>query len=425
MLSLYNSWAVLVYDVRKRMKKYGRSGGKRWLYGGVVLVLLLGGYTYWAARRALPSLQPTASPSQLQIKSPPPNLAWPTAGQAAVGVAGSSILATHGAQTPLPTASTAKLITALVVLNQKPLSAGQPGPTINLGPADVALYNSYRAGGGSVVPVAAGEQINEYQMLQTLMLPSANNMADSLAVWAFGSLPAYKAAADSYLNSHVLTHTRVGTEDASGFAPSTTSTAQDLVKIGELAMENPVLAQIVGQATADGLPMANTIKNVNFLLGTDNIIGVKTGNTDEAGGVFVSASRTTVNGKPATIVTALLGAPTLFAAMKNSLPLIQTAQANFKPVSIIKAGSIVGHYRLPWGGSIPAIAAKDLNVTVWNGSTASAVISLNPVAAHAQAGTITGSLRLPKSTLADQQSVPVKLQAAPSQPSLRWRLLHP
>jgi D-alanyl-D-alanine carboxypeptidase (penicillin-binding protein 5/6) len=406
------------------MKKYGRSGGKRWLYGGVVLVLLLGGYTYWAARRALPSLKPIAGSSQLQIKSPPPNLAWPTAGQAAVGVAGSSILATHGTQTPLPTASTAKLITALVVLNQKPLSAGQPGPTINLGPADVALYNSYRASGGSVVPVAAGEQINEYQMLQTLMLPSANNMADSLAVWAFGSLPAYKAAADSYLNSHVLTHTRVGTEDASGFAPSTTSTAQDLVKIGELAMENPVLAQIVSQAAADGIPMANTIKNVNFLLGTDNIIGIKTGNTDEAGGVFVSASRTTVNGKPATIVTALLGAPTLFAAMKNSLPLIQSAQANFKPVPVIKAGSIVGHYQLPWGGTIAAVASKNASLITWNGTPVSAAISLGPIPANARPDAPVGTVTIPKSTLSDQQSIAVKLAAIPSKPSLKWRLLH-
>ena len=35
--------------------------------------------------------------------------------------------------------------------------------------------------------VAAGEQISQYQALQAMLIPSANNVADSLARWAFGS----------------------------------------------------------------------------------------------------------------------------------------------------------------------------------------------------------------------------------------------
>jgi serine-type D-Ala-D-Ala carboxypeptidase (penicillin-binding protein 5/6) len=408
------------------MKKFGRSGGKRWLYGLVVIVvLLLGGYGYWSSNRSLAPLKPSTGSTQLIVKTPAAKLSWPAGGQAAVGIAGSSILVTHGPQTPLPTASTAKLITALTVLRQKPLDLNQPGPMITLGPADVALYASYKARGGSVVPVAAGEQISEYQMLQTLMLPSANNMADSLAVWAFGSLPAYTAAANLYLKSHDLTQTKVGVQDASGFAPDTTSTARDLVKIGELAMQNPVLAQIVGQSSASGIPRANTVKNVNSLLGTANIIGVKTGNTDEAGGVFVSASRTAVNGRPVTIVTAFIGAPSLFAAMKGSLPLIQSAQANFTHVTVIKVGTVVGSYRLPWGGSVAAVAAKNLSLDSWNGSSVSAAIQLNTLPANTPAGTNVGSITVPKSAFNNRQSIPVKLQTTPTKPPLKWRLLHP
>ena len=409
------------------MKKFGRSGGKRWLYGLVAVLVLLvgGGYGYWAANRSLPPLKPTASLAQLTIKAPAANLTWPVSGQAAAGLAGSSILDTHGPQTPLPTASTAKLITVLTVLRAKPLGLNQPGPVITLGPNDVALYDSYKARGGSVVPVTAGEQISEYQMLQTLLLPSANNMADSLAIWAFGSLPAYRAAANGYLASHNLRQTTVGAEDASGFAPDTTSTAHDLVRIGELAMQDPVLAQIVAQPTAAAIPLANTIKNVNSLLDTDNIIGVKTGNTDAAGGVFVSASRTTVNNRPVTIVTALIGAPTLSAAMKDSLPLIQSAQANFKPASVIKAGAVVGRYQLPWGGSVPVVASKNLSLDTWNGTAISATISLGPAATNAPTGTAVGSVTIPKSSLSGQQSVAVKLQATPTKPSVRWRLIHP
>ncbi len=406
------------------MKRNGRAGRKRWLYG-LVVVLVASSYGYWASQRTLPALQPIAAPSGLAVQTPAAALSWPASGQSAVGIVGTSILETHGPQTALPTASTAKLITALTVLQQKPLNLNEQGPTIILTAADVDLYNSYNARGGSVVPVAAGEQISEYQMLQALMLPSANNMADSLAIWAFGSLQTYNAAATSFLAGHGLTQTKVSPEDASGFAPDTVSTARELVKIGELAMQNQVLAQIVGQPTANGIPLANNIKNVNFLLGTANIVGIKTGNTDEAGGVFVSASRITVNNKPVTIVTALTGAPTLFSAVKGSLPLIQSAQVNFSPTPIITTGSIIGRYRVPWGGTVTALTSNSLNLRTWHGSIIPTSIHLKPIAANSPAGSTVGSLTLPKSVLADQQSVPLKLQTTPSKPSLTWRLLHP
>jgi len=398
-------------------------GGRRCLYL-LAAIVLLGSYGYWALGRPLNPLNPALNQVQLQAQTAAPRLSWPAIGQSAVGIVGSPILDTNGTQTPAPTASTAKIITALVVLHAKPLTLGGQGPAITLGASDEALYNAYTARGGSVVRVTAGEQISEYQMLQAILLPSANNMADSLATWAFGSLSAYSAAANSYLAQLGLAHTHVGT-DASGFGPSTTATAHDLVRLGELAMQNPVLAQIVGQTTASGIPIVSSVKNVNSLLGTDNIIGVKTGNTDQAGGVFISASHVNVKGQPVTIVTALVGAPTLFEALKDSLPLIQSAQANFKPVSAITAGSVVGRYPQPWGGSVTAVAGQNLVVNAWNGDTVLSTIQLQPVPADSVAGTIAGTVNTSKSALASPQSVPVKLQASPAKPSIWWRLLHP
>jgi D-alanyl-D-alanine carboxypeptidase (penicillin-binding protein 5/6) len=341
-----------------------------------------------------------------------------------VGVVGSPDLETHGSQKATPTASTAKLITALVVLRAKPLAPGQPGPVITLTPSDVAIYNAYFVHDSSLVKVRAAERITEYQMLQAMLLPSANNMADSLAIWAFGSLKAYSGAANSYLAQLGLAQTKVGT-DASGFAPSTTSTARDLVRIGELVMQNPVLAQIVGQPGASGIPVVNNIKNVNFLLGSDGVVGIKTGNTDQSGGVFVSASKVQINGEPVTIVTTLAGSPSLFQALKDSLPLIKSAQANFKPVKPVTKGTVVGHYKLPWGGSVAAVASKNLSLTAWNGSSVTSTTELQPVAATAQAGQTAGSIKVSKSAVSKQISVPVKLQTAPTTPSLWWRLFHP
>ena len=394
---------------------------RRWPYV-LAVVFFLAGYLYLALGRPASALQPKAN--SIQARVPGGGLSWPAQGQSAVGIVGSPILETHGNQRPVPTASTAKLITALTVLAAKPLKPGQQGPTITLSPSDVALYNNYMAQDGSLVKVQAGERISEYQMLQAVLLPSANNIADSLAIWAFGSLKDYSGAANQYLRDQGLVESHVGS-DASGLNPSTTSSPRDLVRIGELVMQDPVLSKIVNQPSASGIPVVSNIKNVNFLLGTSNIIGIKTGNSDQAGGVFVSASRVTINNKPVTIVTALAGSPTLFQAMKDSLALIQSAQKNFEPVTVVEAGSIVGSYKQPWGGSVPAVATKALSIDAWGGSTVAAKVNLRDIPANSKAGQTVGSVDIPQSATSYKISVPVKLKTTPSAPSIGWRLTHP
>lgn len=405
------------------MKTTKRRSKKRWLYG-LIVIILLGAYSYWSYARTLPPIQPTPAHKTLATTAAASKLAWPSVGQAAAGVVGSSRVVTHGSQTPVPTASTAKLITALTVLKAKPLAPGQSGPTITLGPNDVAIYDMYVSEGGSRVRVVAGEQISEHQMLEAMLLPSADNMADSLAIWAFGSLNAYAKAAQDYLAQHGIRHTHVGT-DASGLQPNTTSTAHDLVQLGKLTMQNPVLRQIVGEHTASGIPVVNTVKNVNFLLGSDNIIGIKTGNSNQAGGVFVGAAQVTVAGKPTTVVTALAHTPTLFTALMYSAPFIKSAQADFHTVSIAKVGDVVGHYQLPWGDSVAAVVRKNLRFEAWDTQTIRATLKLKPAAASSQAGAVVGHLTIPSSALSDRQSVPVKLRASFTQPSLWWRMTHP
>jgi D-alanyl-D-alanine carboxypeptidase (penicillin-binding protein 5/6) len=242
-------------------------------------------------------------------------------------------------------------------------------------------------------------------------------MADTLAIWAYGSLEAYAAAANQFLAQNGLTGTRVGS-DASGLAASTTSTAKDLVKLGTMAMQNPVLAQIVGQPKADGFPVVNSIKNVNDLIGMNGIIGIKTGNSDEAGGVFVSASQITVNGKPQVIVTAVMGAPTLFASMKDSLALIKSAQANFKPVKVVEANQVITSYKVPWGGSVKVIAAQALSTNAWQGSPVETTIKLYQTDRTPVAYETVGQLS------AAGQSINLQLADNPSKPSILWRLTH-
>ncbi|RVW07404.1 D-alanyl-D-alanine carboxypeptidase [Prescottella agglutinans] len=198
-------------------------------------------------------------------------------------------------QRPRPTASTAKLITALTVLERRPLAPGEDGPVLTMTGADTDLYSSYAGRGGSAVAVGDGQELSEYEMLVGMLLPSANNLADSLAVWAFGSLSEYRTAANELVRALGMTSTTVGT-DASGFSPTTTSTARDLTLLAAAAVRNPVIAEIVAQEEAV-LSGVGVVRNTNRLLGRQGVVGLKTGTTGEAGGVFLFAARVGVPGR--------------------------------------------------------------------------------------------------------------------------------
>jgi D-alanyl-D-alanine carboxypeptidase (penicillin-binding protein 5/6) len=400
-----------------------RSRTKRIVASLLALLLIVAAYSGYCLLRPV-KLLATSSSSQSIVKTVSSKIAWPSVGQSAVGIVGNPNIETHGMQVPAPTASVAKLITALVVLKAKPLQAGQQGPLITLTASDVAIYGHYLNEQGSVVPVTAGEAISEYQMLEAMLLPSANNMADSLAVWSYGSLATYTQAANIFLAHEGLSQTHVGI-DASGYDPTTTSTAHDLVLLGELAMQNPIVPGIVSQPSVTGIPLTTTVKNVNSLLGNDGIIGIKTGNTNQAGGVFVSASQVVVNGRIVTIVTSLATAPTLSLALKGSLPFIVSTHSNFQSETVARAGTVVGSYSLPWGGSAPVVAAQNLDVTAWNDSPLSMSVRLQPTTTTTSTGARVGTISAEQPPLLSSQSVGLRLEGPIPKPSVWWRLKHP
>jgi D-alanyl-D-alanine carboxypeptidase (penicillin-binding protein 5/6) len=389
----------------------------------LVTLAILAGYAFWVLRVPVTMLRPELSSIKVSTQTVSGDLPWPGYGQAAVGILGSGVVAQNGKQTPVPIASVAKVITSLAVLSKKPLQPGQDGPKITLTASDVALYNAYAAKEGSLTPVNNGEIISEYQMLEAVLLPSANNIADSMAIWAFGSLSAYHDYANEFVKELGMAHTTIA-DDASGYAPGTTSTTRDLVKLGEAAMKNRVLAEIAGKAQAD-IPVAGIIYNVNTLLGTSGIVGIKTGNTLQAGGVFLGASKESIGSKPVTVITAIAGAPDLPTALDDTLPLTAGAQKNFDNNKAIVEGDIVGSYRQPWGKTITISASKTVSVLNWKGLGAPVQITIKPITFTAQAGDIVGTVTAQKSLLAGESSVYAVLDGTPTKPPVWWRLLHP
>ena len=278
-------------------------------------------------------------------------LAWPASGQAAIGSVEDGLLArSSDHEKSRPTASMAKVITALAILEKQPLKPGHTGPSYVINAEDVANYQSYVARGGSVLPVYEGMELTQYQALQAMLLPSANNIADMLAVKTFGSIEAYTAYAQNMLQRMGLSQTVAA--DASGFSANTVSTPSELVMIGIVALKNPVIAEIVAQPQA-WIPGAGPVKNTNELLGVDGVVGIKTGTTDQAGNCLLFAAHYNAkDGQRKTIVGVVMGdksAPQLFSDSKKLLASVKQAlgAAEGQPASSAAQPTSTGSGRAP------------------------------------------------------------------------------
>lgn len=363
-------------------------------------------------------LRPLPTPTvAMHITTPAtvaPTIAWPAAGQAAIAAGQYGLLDTTASQTPVATASIAKVITALCVLQKAPLALGQSGPTYTIGQPEVDIYNTYVAEDGSLIPVQQGEQITEYQALEALMIPSANNIADSLAHWVFGSQAAYATYASEFLQQNGLDNTHIGS-DASGFDPSTTSTAGDLAQLGLLALKNPALMQIAGQSSAE-LPVAGKVSNYDTVLGQNGISGLKTGNNTTDLGAFLFTATTNIGSTTIPLTGAVMGAPDLNTALQESVQLAGSLEHGFEQASIATADQTVGTMQAGWGASAPIDTASAVKLIRWE---ATPITAKHQVDVRLRSGTV-GTLKATAGPSSSQTDL--KLGRPLPGPSFWWRL---
>jgi serine-type D-Ala-D-Ala carboxypeptidase (penicillin-binding protein 5/6) len=254
---------------------------------------------------------------------------WPAQGYAAYSVPKDNLFAgSKDDIKPVPIASLAKIITVLAVMNEKPLATGEQGPMLTLDQRDIQLYQEYIQKDGTVVPVETGERLSQYQALQAVMLVSANNMSDSLAEWAFGSIDGYVAYANKMLKDYGFKHTVVA--DASGFSPKTVSTPEEMTRLGFLYMQYPVLREIATQEEAV-IPVAGLIRSYNSFANHDGVIGIKVGFTEEAGRNYLAADIRHGGDAPEKIsVAVVLGANSMEAAARDALAILRAGNEGHK-----------------------------------------------------------------------------------------------
>ena len=221
-------------------------------------------------------------------------------------------------QTPM--ASTTKIMTAIVVLENAKLN-------------EVVKIDSKAAGtGGSRLGLKKNDKITVNDLLYGLMLRSGNDAAVALANYVSGSIEGFadmmnnKAEEMGLKNSHfIVPH---GLDNEGHY-----TTAFELAKMADYALKIDKFKEIVSTKTTtiyiNNYPKA--INNTNQLLGSvSGVYGVKTGFTNGAGRCLVSACKR----DDLDIITVVIGANTTKERTSDTIKLIQYADQKFGIINI-------------------------------------------------------------------------------------------
>jgi len=278
--------------------------------------------------------------------APPPSV--PLAAYLIVDDADGHVLAARAARTERPVASLTKLMTAYLAIR-----AGVFGRSFVV-PPDVT-------GIAGTVELQPSRRLSGEVVMEALLVPSANDAAETIAVGLAGSEQAFVARMNAmarrlglrgtvYRNPHGL--------DAAGAH----STARDSIVLARRIMRDPNVRRIARMRafTLDGVSYAA----YNTLLGVyPGVDGVKTGHTDTAGWNIVVRER--ANGH--VLYVAGLGAvdgPTRDRAVSR---LLDWALGQYHPVRLLARAAPVAAADVPYASAVPLVAAAPLALTVRSG----------------------------------------------------------
>ncbi len=293
------------------------------------------------------------------------NIHWPYNTQDAIALYHNGFIDKTQNQSPYPTASVAKIMTAYIVLRDHPLKPGQDGPTLTITKQDVQEYINDKNNGQSLVKVAVGEKLSERQMLEALLLPSANNIATLLAKFDAHSVKNFVERMNKTAKGLGMTHTHYA--DPAGISLNTVSSAYDQVLLAQKAFEIPTFRHIVDMAQAT-LPVCGTVYNVNYVLGKNGIVGIKTGSIPEIGANYVFAAKVNVSYEELTLIGSIFGAngkEPLMTALNGAITAINDVKSSLNLLPIIKKNQLIGKLVYPNGLTVNVVAKNSVDSVVW------------------------------------------------------------
>jgi D-alanyl-D-alanine carboxypeptidase (penicillin-binding protein 5/6) len=219
-------------------------------------------------------------------------------------------------------ASTTKLMTALLALEE-----AEPGDTIT-----APAYDAQPA--ESRINLREGEQMTVQDLLEALLLESANDAAVALADGIAGSREAFVDEMNDRAAELGLDHTSyanpIGLDEVGNY-----SSARDLATLARTLLRNRRFASIVDmpKATLETGIRPRVVTNRNDLVASYPwVSGVKTGYTLNAGNVLVGAAE---RGPGIRVVSVVLGEPSEAARDADTLALLRFGLGRFSRVRVL------------------------------------------------------------------------------------------
>jgi serine-type D-Ala-D-Ala carboxypeptidase (penicillin-binding protein 5/6) len=292
-----------------------------------------------------------------------------------------AVLASHAAARKLPIASTTKLMTAYVAMQEMPLDK-----LVRAAPYD-PIY------GESLLGLRTGQRISVRDLLYGLILRSGNDAAHDLALAAAGSIPRFvaqmnrRAAALGLADTHYANP--VGLDQRGNF-----SSARDLATLGRRLLRIPAFARIADSrgATLRSLRPPRRIATINeLLLDAPWATGIKTGHTFDAGYVLVGSGRR----KGVDLISVAIGAPSDEARYSDNLELLEYGFSRYDRRLPIHAGQDLADPAIRYaGGELPLRAAHGAAVGLRKGQRLDVVVKApaeveGPIRRGARLGTAT------------------------------------
>ena len=256
------------------------------------------------------------------------------------------ILAEQRADAPRAIASITKMMTAYLALR-----AGALDKTYAVPVAATTI-------GESTAGLRAGRRVSGRDLLEGLMVPSANDAAETLAIGIDGS-------EEAFVRRMNRTAKQLGMTDTVYKAPygldaeGQHSTAADQLILAQELMKDAGLRPIVRlrSAVIDGLRLAAANTMLGVYAGAD---GVKTGHTNDAGWCLAASAKR--GGRRIYVVG--LGAADQATRDRDIARLLDWGFSQLQGVVAVRAGTVGGRLTLPYGGTVDARVAKTLRLTI-------------------------------------------------------------
>lgn len=332
------------------------------------------------------------------------------------------VLASAGDEEPVAIGGVAKLVTLLVTVDAQPISAGDAGASLKIGPDDYRDYLRYQKEGSRTLTVSPGDTWTQRDVLRAVLLASSNNHADTLVRWAFGSPKAYVTAAGEWLAEHGFEHTSV--DDATGLSGDNVGTASEAARLAAMLLATPALAEILDEAGVRGDDGRRNVPDVIAHQAGSGIRSMSRSFTDQAGLCFIFTGTLDTDAAEGTgrIVGAMLRMPdyeTLDPAVDAVIEAVDTAAA---PRTVIEQGTAYASAVSPWGDRARLVATLDRSAPAFSGGIGESSVSIESFAT-AKRGAQLG--RVSVEYEGGTASSPLELDGDIRDPGPLWRLANP